>query len=92
MKNSRSLASSDNLSDFHWEMKTLYLNVTRTISTPNFWDRSEVLASVCSLANNNSAQFVTKTFVDEVEQSMEKYESLAKSLKDNELWQDKVCL
>ncbi len=31
-----------NISDFHWEMKNLYTEITKELATPNAWSRREV--------------------------------------------------
>lgn len=33
----------DNLSQFYWEFKALYLEITKEMASPNFWNRRTVI-------------------------------------------------
>jgi len=64
-----------NISDFHWELKNLYTEVTKELSTPNAWSRREN---------------TTRTFEIDTQEALKKYSKLLHDLKDYPEWQDKV--
>jgi len=37
-----------NINHFYWEIKGIYLSITRELGTPNFWNRREVMAFLIS--------------------------------------------
>lgn len=41
-----------NISDFHWEMKNLYTEITKELATPNAWSRREVPFLISNLSFN----------------------------------------
>jgi len=65
----------ENMSDFTWELKTLYLEIQRELNTPNFWNRRET---------------VTHTFETQVHDSLRKYIKLINDLNKNPDWQAKA--
>jgi len=67
----------EDLSELYWEIKQLYESVSKTVSTPNFWDRNE---------------YTTQSWKEDVEEALKKYHNLMKALKGNDLWEEKVKL
>ena len=51
----------NNMSDFFWELKILYINVTREMGTPNVWSRKE---------------YASPEFLEDVKLSLDKYNEL----------------
>ena len=35
-------AFTDNMEEFLWEIRTLYMEIQRELTTPNFWSRRDV--------------------------------------------------
>ncbi len=59
------------MSDFYWELKCLYLNVTRELGTPNVWTRKE---------------YSTAEFSNDVKISLAKYKDLLDRLEGYPDW------
>ena len=47
-----------NLHEFYWELKCIYINITREVGTPNIWGRKE---------------YTTPESLEDVERGVKKY-------------------
>jgi len=65
----------DNMSEFYWELETLYLETQREINTSNFWSRREK---------------TTHVWEEQSHESVRKYIKLMQELQDYPEWQAKV--
>ncbi|EGR31441.1 hypothetical protein IMG5_109590 [Ichthyophthirius multifiliis] len=66
-----------NLSDFYWELKTIYLELSRNVATSNF---------------HNKHEHTHQMIESDIKDSLHKYVNLMNNLKDYPLWQDKVLI
>ncbi len=78
----------ENLSNFHWELRSLYLENSREITTPNAWSRRDV--RIIHKTKLYTIQTTTHTFELDAADAFKKYNKLMKDLEAYPEWQQKV--